>query len=44
MGSKTGNITPDKSGPTSNGNEGILYTPLISETGVLPFDAVLGSS
>ena len=36
----TGTNTPCQSGPGSNGNEGILYTLLISTTGVLPLDTV----
>ena len=36
----TGTITPDQSGPGSNGNEGVLHTPQIPRTGTLPTNAV----
>ena len=38
-GTLIGTTTLDQSGPESNGNEGVLYTPQITWTGALPSDA-----
>ena len=36
----TNTTTLNQSGPGINGNEGVLYTPQISKTGVSPSNAV----
>ena len=39
-GALTGTTNPDQSGPGSNWNEGVLYSPQISRIGVSSSDAV----